>query len=213
MKRASIRLWVGYKERTLSLLRLRLIWLEFQISTASRITSTNVQLGLATLVGAKRGRLERPLRKMRRCPVLWNLVKTMGGRRETEKTNQARGVAERKGETRIRIRKRRMIRRRTGRASRTSRTRRARRTRRTRRTGTTRIRRKRMVGGTRTRRAAVERAPTCCLSLFTTSSGASTWPWNRHLRSVSKTSSITEINRGTGHLNRYGRRKLVVQSY
>merc|ERR1712032_918730 len=39
-----------------------------------RITSTNVQLGLATLVGAKRGRLERPLRKMRRCPVLWNLV-------------------------------------------------------------------------------------------------------------------------------------------
>merc|ERR1712032_46219 len=74
MKRASIRLWVGYKERTLSLLWLRLIWLEFQISTASRITSTNVQLGLATLVGAKRGRLERPLRKMRRCPVLWNLV-------------------------------------------------------------------------------------------------------------------------------------------
>merc|ERR1712032_381791 len=190
------------------------------------------------------------------------MVKTMGGRRETEKTNQgrgrkrqrregreketektnqgrgrkrqrregktnqgqgrgARGVAERKGETRIRIRKRRMIRRRTGRASRTSRTRRARRTRRTRRTGTTRIRRKRMVGrtrkmvirGTRTRRAAVERAPTCCLSLFTTSSGASTWPLNRHLRSVSKTSSITEINRGTGHLNRYGRRKLVVQSY
>merc|ERR1712032_1492970 len=62
MKRASIRLWVGYKERTLSLLRLRLIWLEFQISTASRITSTNVQLGLATLVGAKRGRLERPLK-------------------------------------------------------------------------------------------------------------------------------------------------------
>merc|ERR1712032_1408393 len=124
----------------------------------------------------------------------------------------------RKNKTRIRIRKRRMIRRRTGRASRTSRTRR---TRRTRRTGTTRIRRKRMVGrtrkmvirGTRTRRAAVERAPTCCLSLFTTSSGASTWPWNRHLRSVSKTSSITEINRGTGHLNRYGRRKLVVQSY
>merc|ERR1712222_189769 len=168
--------------------------------------------------------------------------KTWEGReKETEKTNQgrgrkrqrregrerekqgrgARGVAERKGETRIRIRKRRMIRRRTGRASRTSRTRRARRTRRTRRTGTTRIRRKRMVGrtrkmvirGTRTRRAAVERAPTCCLSLFTTSSGASTWPWNRHLRSVSKTSSITEINRGTGHLNRYGRRKLVVQSY
>merc|ERR1712222_160360 len=123
-----------------------------------------------------------------------------GREKETEKTNQgrgrkrqrregrerekqgrgARGVAERKGETRIRIRKRRMIRRRTGRASRTSRTRRARRT-------------------------AVERAPTCCLSLFTTSSGASTWPWNRHLRSVSKSSSITEINRGTGHLNRYGR--------
>merc|ERR1712222_70439 len=157
--------------------------------------------------------------------------KTWEGReKETEKTNQgrgrkrqrregrerekqgrgARGVAERKGETRIRIRKRRMIRRRTGRASRTSRTRRARRTRRTRRTGRTR---KMVIRGTRTRRAAVERAPTCCLSLFTTSSGASTWPWNRHLRSVSKTSSITEINRGTGHLNRYGRRKLVVQSY
>merc|ERR1712222_46564 len=146
-----------------------------------------------------------------------------GREKETEKTNQgrerekqgrgARGVAERKGETRIRIRKRRMIRRRTGRASRTSRTRRARRTRRTRRTGTTRIRRKMVIRGTRTRRAAVERAPTCCLSLFTTSSGASTWPWNKHLRSVLKTSLITEINRGTGHLNRYGRRKLVVQSY
>merc|ERR1719233_1738550 len=74
MKRASIRPWVGYKERTFSLLLLRLIWLEFQTLTASKTTSTPVQLGLATLVGAKRGRLERPLRKMRRCPVLWNLV-------------------------------------------------------------------------------------------------------------------------------------------
>merc|ERR1719350_608654 len=46
--------------------------------------------------------------------------------------------------------------------------------------------------GTRRRTAAVARALTCCLTLFTTSSGASTWPWNRHLRSVSKTSSITE---------------------
>merc|ERR1712037_107233 len=44
----------------------------------------------------------------------------------------------------------------------------------------------------RRRLAAVARAPTCCLTLFTTSSGASTWPWNRHLRSVSKTNSITE---------------------
>merc|ERR1712076_256391 len=46
-----------------------------------------------------------------------------------------------------------------------------------------------------TRQTAVARAPTCYLTLFTTSSGASTWPWNRHLRSVSKTSSITETNR------------------
>merc|ERR1719285_1154701 len=56
---------------------------------------------------------------------------------------------------------------------------------------------------TRTRRAAVERALTCCLNLFTTSSGASTWPWNRHLRSVSKTSSITEMDRSTVRLDRY----------
>merc|ERR1711909_206842 len=46
-----------------------------------------------------------------------------------------------------------------------------------------------------TRQTAVARAPTCFLTLFTTSSGASTWPWNRHLRSVLKTSSITETNR------------------
>merc|ERR1719367_166491 len=44
-------------------------------------------------------------------------------------------------------------------------------------------------------RAAVVRALNCCLTLFTTSSGASTWRWNRHLKSVSKTSSITETNR------------------
>merc|ERR1719285_1550375 len=86
-------------------------------------------------------------------------------------------------------------------------------------TGITRrmvIGRKRTVGRTRaimmvrTRtRAAVERAPTCCLSSFTTSSGASTWPWNRHLRSVSKKSSITEMDRSTVRLDRYGRHKLV----
>merc|ERR1711910_69834 len=44
----------------------------------------------------------------------------------------------------------------------------------------------------RTRMAAVARAPTCCLTLFTTSSGALTWPWNRSLRGVWKTNSITE---------------------
>merc|ERR1719500_1538700 len=55
-------------------------------------------------------------------------------------------------------------------------------------------RRTRRMGrmGRRIRRTVVARAPTCCLTLFTTSSGASTWPWNRHLRSVSKTNSITE---------------------
>merc|ERR1711934_550896 len=44
----------------------------------------------------------------------------------------------------------------------------------------------------RIRRVAVARAPTCCPTLFTTSSGASTWPWNRHLKGVSKTNSTTE---------------------
>merc|ERR1712071_420020 len=57
----------------------------------------------------------------------------------------------------------------------------------------TKTRRERRMGRRMGRRlAAVARAPTCCLTLFTTSSGASTWPWNRHLRSVSKTGSITE---------------------
>merc|ERR1712192_152900 len=90
----------------------------------------------------------------------------------------------------------------------TGRTRRAGRTRRTRR------RARMVVIRTRTRRDAVERAPTCCLSLFTTSSGASTWPWNRHLRSVSKTSSLTEKDRAAGDLreNRFGIYKLVVHS-
>merc|ERR1711990_175395 len=49
--------------------------------------------------------------------------------------------------------------------------------------------------GTRTRVAAVARALTCCLTLFTTSSGALTWPWNRHLRGVLKPNSITEKDR------------------
>merc|ERR1711990_182469 len=62
------------------------------------------------------------------------------------------------------------------------------RTRRTRRTR--RMTRRRAV---RRKRAAVARAPTCCLTLFTTSSGASTWPWNRHLSSVWRTDS-TEKN-------------------
>merc|ERR1712192_318339 len=100
----------------------------------------------------------------------------------------------------------------------TGRTRRTRRTRKMRRR--TEIKRRTMTGRTRrmmtrrTRRDAVERAPTCCLSLFTTSSGASTWPWNRHLRSVSKTSSITEIDLSAGDLgeNRFGIYKLVVHS-
>merc|ERR1712192_142205 len=84
------------------------------------------------------------------------------------------------------------------------------RTRRTRRTMTKRTRRMTK----RRRRDAVERAPTCCLSLFTTSSGASTWPWNRHLKSVSKTSSLTEIDLSAGDLrgNRFGIYKLVVHS-
>merc|ERR1712192_19502 len=79
---------------------------------------------------------------------------------------------------------------------------------------TRRTRRTRRMMTRRTRRDAVERAPTCCLSLFTTSSGASTWPWNRHLRSVSKTSSITEIDLSAGDLgeNRFGIYKLVVHS-
>merc|ERR1711990_519191 len=69
-------------------------------------------------------------------------------------------------------------------------TRRARKTRRTKRE----TRRAIKMGGRRrrVRKVAVARAPTCCLTLFTTSSGASTWPWNRHLRSVLKKSSITE---------------------
>merc|ERR1711936_799079 len=70
---------------------------------------------------------------------------------------------------------------------------RGRKTRRTmgiRRTGRKKERRTRM--GRRIRLAAVARAPTCCLTLFTTSSGALTWPWNRHLRGVWKTNSITE---------------------
>merc|ERR1712192_78773 len=85
---------------------------------------------------------------------------------------------------------------------------------RTRRTRRTMTRRTRRMMTRRTRRDAVERAPTCCLSLFTTSSGASTWPWNRHLRSVSKTSSITEIDLSAGDLgeNRFGIYKLVVHS-
>merc|ERR1712181_2106 len=68
---------------------------------------------------------------------------------------------------------------------------------------------------TRTRRDAVERAPTCCLSLFTTNYGASTWPWNRHLRSALKISSLTEKDRAAGDLreNRFGIYKLVVHSY
>merc|ERR1739844_463295 len=55
-------------------------------------------------------------------------------------------------------------------------------------------RRTRRMGrrGRRIRRTVVARAPTCCLTLFTTSSGALTWPWNRHLRGVSKTNSTTE---------------------
>merc|ERR1719234_380077 len=84
----------------------------------------------------------------------------------------------------------------------------------TRRTRMTMTRRTRRMMTKRTRRAAVERAPTCCLSLFTTSSGASTWPWNRHLRSVSKTNSLTEIDLSAGDLreNRFGIYKLVVHS-
>merc|ERR1711983_280144 len=58
----------------------------------------------------------------------------------------------------------------------------------------TRIKRKEMIIMARSR-AALARVPTCYLTFFTTSSGASTWPWNRHLRSVLKTSSITETNR------------------
>merc|ERR1712181_197253 len=83
-----------------------------------------------------------------------------------------------------------------------------------RRKKTGRTRRAGRTRRTRTRRDAVERAPTCCLSLFTTSSGASTWPWNRHLRSVSKTSSLTEKDRAAGDLreNRFGIYKLVVHS-
>merc|ERR1712233_225889 len=53
------------------------------------------------------------------------------------------------------------------------------------------------------KRIAVTRALICCLILFTTSSGASTWPWNRHFRSVLKTSSITETNR-TQRLHKNG---------
>merc|ERR1719391_1205307 len=64
---------------------------------------------------------------------------------------------------------------------------------RTRRKSRTRRRMTRKRTGIR-RRAAVARAPTGCLTLFTTNSGASTWPWNRHLRSVWRTGSITEKN-------------------
>merc|ERR1712192_323338 len=140
------------------------------------------------------------------------------GDREKEKEGRRMGMGEirkkekeerRTGRTRLQeirnIRKKEKERRRE-----TGRTRRTRRTRKMRRR--TEIKRRTMTR--RTRRNAVERAPTCCLSLFTTSSGASTWPWNRHLRSVSKTSSITEIDLSAGDLgeNRFGIYKLVVHS-
>merc|ERR1712110_735764 len=90
-------------------------------------------------------------------------------------------------ETKVR---RRVVRKRTGRIQR--RRGKVRTRRRASMTGITR-RIRRMVGrmGRRIRRVAVARA-TCCLTLFTTSSGASTWPWNRHLRNVLKTNSIIE---------------------
>merc|ERR1719300_1096802 len=71
MKLASIRLWIGLREKRSSPLLLRLTWLEYQALTTSRPTSTPALLGLETLVGAKRGKLEMPQRTMRRCPVSW----------------------------------------------------------------------------------------------------------------------------------------------
>merc|ERR1711972_86138 len=71
MKLASIRLWIGLREKRSSLLLLRLTWLESQALTTSRPTSTPAQLGLEILVGAKRGKSEMPQRAMRRCPVSW----------------------------------------------------------------------------------------------------------------------------------------------
>merc|ERR1712192_6631 len=148
------------------------------------------------------------------------------GDREKEKEGRRMGMGEirkkekeerRTGRTRLQeirnIRKKEKERRReTGRTRRTRRTRKMRRRTEIKRRPITRRTRRMMTR--RTRRDAVERAPTCCLSLFTTSSGASTWPWNRHLRSVSKTSSITEIDLSAGDLgeNRFGIYKLVVHS-
>merc|ERR1712192_205222 len=137
-----------------------------------------------------------------------------GRRREIRKKEKEE---RRTGRTRLQeirnIRKKEKERRReTGRTRRTRRTRRMiRRTEIKRRTMTRRTRR---TMTKRTRRDAVERAPTCCLSLFTTSSGASTWPWNRRLKSRSKTTSLTEIDLSAGDLgeNRFGIYKLVVHS-
>merc|ERR1719300_1967297 len=74
MKPASIRLWIGLREKRSSPLLLRLTWLEYQALTTSRPTSTPAQPGLETLVDAKRGKLEMPQRTMRRCPVSWRVV-------------------------------------------------------------------------------------------------------------------------------------------
>merc|ERR1719300_1912783 len=74
MKLASIRLWIGLREKRSSPLLLRLTWLESQALTTSRPTSTPAQLGLETLVGGKKGKLGMPQRIMRRCPVLWRAV-------------------------------------------------------------------------------------------------------------------------------------------